>query len=153
MVNMARINAMTKTAKTATKTFKAAAMKMRRNGKEVDNSYCAVLLDETGAVVDRLDFETFTSAAKAETAGLANWMQASIDIDGDTAKFEERLKANIPKLVANERKRLVQLQAARQMVHDDQAKDVEEALKLLKSQAKAAKTGDDDNVLADLTAE
>lgn len=150
---MARINAMNKTAETTTQTFKAAAMKMRRNGKEVENSFCAVLLDETGAVVDRLDFEIFSSAAKAETAGLAHWMQATVDLHGHLERFEAACQAKIPKMVTAERKRMELYIAARQMVFDDQAKDVKEALELLKAQAKANKTGDDDNVLADLTAE
>ena len=153
---MARINAMTKTAETATQAsevFKAVAHNITRNGKPVDNAFAAVLMDSTGAIVDQLSFEIFSSAAKAEAAGLEHWPQAAIDIDTLTAQFEERLKAKIPKMVAAERKRLQLLQAARQLVADGEADNIEDATKRLKSEAKANKTGDDDNVLADLTAE
>tara|TARA_R110002110_G_scaffold412260_1_gene638029 strand:+ start:377 stop:841 length:465 start_codon:yes stop_codon:yes gene_type:complete len=125
-------------AETETPTDKAyaRAYAVKRNGKVVDNLFHAVLMDDTDKVIDSIPFETFTSAAKAEVAGLAHWLHAFIDIDEEMRVFEAQLRAKLPKWVAAHRVELLLRQDARSMAAREGI-TVDEALKNLKAMAKA----------------
>ena len=114
----------------------ARAHAVKRNGKVVDNLFHAVLMDEAGAVVDSIPFETFTSSAKAEVAGRAYWLESFIDIDEEMRVFEAQLRKKMPKWLADHRAKLLLTQDARSMAAREDI-TVEAAEAKLKAMAKA----------------
>lgn len=94
--------------------FFARAHNIVRNGKP-SKDFAAVLMDESDAIVESIPFASFTSAARAETAGLMQWPQAHIDVDEMVRVFDEKYTKNRAKVIAKYRADCEAMQGARSM--------------------------------------
>ena len=117
--------------------FFARAHNLVKNGKP-STDFAAVLMDENDAIVETIPFAFFSSASKAETAGLLHWPQAHIDVDEMVRIHDEKYTANRAKVIAKYRADCEAMQAARSMAAREGI-SIDEATAKLKEAAKAAK--------------
>ncbi|QDP58822.1 MAG: hypothetical protein Unbinned80contig1000_31 [Prokaryotic dsDNA virus sp.] len=133
---------------------------------ETKKDFIVCLMNEAGQIVEVMEEDHPTVAGLrvqkrfkgknvqpvAETEGLDYWPQAALDVDKLTAAYEKQLREAIPAKVAKRREQLKLKQRARQLAATEGI-SIEDAEQRIQDAAKKQKTGDDDNVLAEVTAE
>ena len=133
---------------------------------DLKNTFIVCLMNEAGKMVETMVkdhpeipglkvpalFRGVNVAAEAEAEGLDHWPQAALDRDKLTAAYEKRLLEAIPAKVTKYRAKLDLKIQARKLAADEGI-SIEDAEQRIQDAAKKQKTGDDDNVLAEVTAE
>lgn len=133
---------------------------------DMKNTFIVCLMNEAGQMVETMVkdhpeipgltvpvmYKGVNIAATAETDGLDYWPQAALDRDKLTAAYEKRLLEAIPAKVTKYRAKLELKIQARKLAADEGI-SIEDAEKRVQAAAAKQQTGDDDNVLAEVTAE